>query len=143
MTLLEITNQIAIKAYGQPAIRTVIANDVFRINKLPSVEYGVFAFLQGQHSTSTDSSLISYSFTLFYVDRLRNDRDNELEIQSVGIEVLNNIIRNLEDDGIFAENSYSFQVFNQRFVDECAGVFCNVTFTVPVDSVCSDISVVI
>jgi hypothetical protein len=44
----------------------------------------------------------------------------------------------LEDYDIAPETGYSFQVFNQRFVDECAGVFCNVSFSVPVDSVCAD-----
>ena len=72
------------------------------------------------------------------VDRLKNDRSNQIEIQSVGIQTLDNIIRTLEDMGIYAETGYSFQVFNQRFVDECAGVMCRVSLSVPLNSVCND-----
>jgi hypothetical protein len=82
--------------------------------------------------------VITYAFTLFYVDRLKNDRSNQIEIQSVGIQTLDNIIRRLDDLGIYSETSYSFQVFNQRFSDECAGVFCNVNLSVPVSSLCPE-----
>ena len=56
-------------------------------------------------------------------------KDNQIEVQSTGVQVLDNIIRILQDEGIMA-TPYSFQPFNQRFNDECAGVFCNVTFEV-------------
>jgi hypothetical protein len=72
------------------------------------------------------------------VDRLKNDRSNQIEIQSVGIQTLDNIIRQLDELGIYAEQTYSFQVFNQRFLDECAGVFCNVNLSVPVGSLCPE-----
>ena len=116
----------------------VVENDVFRLNNKADARYGVFSFVQQQHSTSLDSNFISYAFSLYYVDRLKNDKSNQIEIQSVGIETLDNIIRQLDGFGIYSEQSYSFQVFNQRFLDECAGVFCNVTFSVPVGSLCPE-----
>lgn len=138
MTLKELIRTIEVVASHQPAINMVVENDIFRLNNKADARYGVFAFVQGLHNTSIDSSVISYSFTLFYVDRLRNDRKNQIEIQSVGIQTLDNIIRQLDDLGIYAESDYSFQVFNQRFLDECAGVFCNVSLSVPVGSLCSE-----
>ena len=138
MTLLELIKVMEVIASKQPSVKMVVENDIFRLNALADARYGVFAFVQGQHSTSVDSNLVTYAFTLFYVDRLKNDRSNQIEIQSVGIQTLDNIIRTMDDLGIYSETSYSFQVFNQRFVDECAGVFCNVSFSVPVDSVCAD-----
>lgn len=138
MTLLELIKVMEVIASKQPSVKMVVENDIFRLNALADARYGVFAFVQGQHSTSVDSNLVTYAFTLFYVDRLKNDRSNQIEIQSVGIQTLDNIIRTMDEMGIYSETSYSFQVFNQRFVDECAGVFCNVSFSVPVDSVCAD-----
>ena len=79
-----------------------------------------------------------YSFSLIYADRLKNDLSNQIEIQSVGIDTLENILRKLEDFGIYSEEAVTFQVFNQRFLDECAGVFCNVTFSVPGGSLCPE-----
>lgn len=138
MTLQELIKTIELVASHQPSIKMVVENDVFRLNNKADARYGVFAFVQGQHSSSIDSSVISYSFTLFYVDRLKNDRSNQIEIQSVGIQTLDNIIRALDDLGIYTEQTYSFQVFNERFLDECAGVFCNVALSAPVASVCAE-----
>jgi len=138
MTLLETINAMEVIASKQPSIKMVVENDIFRLNAKADARYGVFAFTQGQHTTSVDSNLITYAFTLFYVDRLKNNRSNQMEIQSVGIQTLDNIIRSLDEMGISAENDYSFQVFNQKFVDECAGVFCNVNLSVPVGSVCPE-----
>ena len=138
MTLKEAIKVIELVASHQPSVNMIVENDVFRLNAKPDAKYGVFAWLQGQHSTSIDSSVITYTFTLFYVDRLKNDRSNQIEIQSVGIQTLDNIIRQLDDLGIYSETSYSFQVFNQRFTDDCAGVFCNVNLSVPVGSLCPE-----
>lgn len=138
MTLKEVIRIMEAVASRQPSINMVVENDLFRLNSRADARYGVFAFVQGQHSASVDSSAISYQFTLFYVDRLTNDRSNQIEIQSVGIETLDNIIRQLDELGIYSDSSYTFQVFNQRFLDECAGVFCNVTFEVPVGTLCAE-----
>ncbi len=138
MTLLETINAIEQVARQQPAINMIIRNDIFRLSAVPSARYGVFAWLQKEHVTSIGSSIITYSFTFFYVDRLTEDRSNQVEIQSVGIQTLDNIIRKLDDLGICSEQSYNFQAFNQRFMDECAGVFCDVALSVPVASVCPE-----
>lgn len=139
MTLKELIRRMEVIASFQPYVKMCVENDVFRLNTYADAKYGVFAFTQGQHTTTMDSSLMSYSFTLFYVDRLTADKSNQIEVQSVGIQVLNNILRSLEEMGVDSDN-ITFQTFNQRFLDECAGVFANVTFTVPKDSRCADSS---
>lgn len=138
MTLAEVIKTMEIVASHQPSVNMIVENDIFRLNNKADARYGVFAFVQQQHTSSIESNVINYAFTLFYVDRLKNDRSNQIEIQSVGIQTLDNIIRALDDVGIYTELAYTFQVFNQRFVDECAGVFCNVTLTVPVGSLCPE-----
>ena len=138
MTLKDVIKAIEVVASHQPSIRMVVENDVFRLNSYADAKYGVFAWVQGQHSASVDASVINYTFTFFYVDRLKADKSNQVEIQSVGIQTLDNIIRKLDDLGLYAELTYTFQVFNQRFLDECAGVFCNVTLSVPVNSLCPE-----
>lgn len=138
MTLQEVIKAFEVVASQQPSVNMIVRNDIFRLNSKSNAKYGVFGWTQGQHSTSADSSMFTYSFVFFYVDRLKNDRSNEIEVQSVGIQTLDNILRKLEDLDIFVSSSYSFQTFNQRFLDECAGVFCNVSLQVPVDSLCSE-----
>ncbi len=138
MTLLETIKTMEVIASKQPSIKMVVENDIFRLNAKADARYGVFAFVQGEHSTAIDTNVITYAFTLFYVDRLKNDRSNQIEIQSTGIQTLDNILRTLDEMGVFVETGYSFQVFNQRFVDDCAGVMCRVSLSVPLTGICSE-----
>jgi hypothetical protein len=135
MNLKQVISAIERVAAGQPSVGTIVRNDIYRLNTAPSVRYGVFAWLQGEHRTEPNSGLMYYTFTFFYADRLTADRQNENEVQSVGIETLDNIVRSLANAEIWAE-SVTFNTFNERFSDECAGVWCNVTFEVRKDGVC-------
>ena len=84
------------------------------------------------------SSLITYRFTFFYIDRLTHNLGNQIEIQSVGIQALDNILRLLENAGIYSASEVTYTTFNQRFQDECAGVFASVAFQVPVQGMCGE-----
>lgn len=135
MNLNQVIRAIEKTAALQPPVGSIVRNDVFRINGSPAVRYGAFAWLQGEHTTS--GNLMQWAFTFFYVDRLNKDKGNEIPIQSSGIEVLENILRQMEPLGIFAQD-HSFQTFNQRFTDECAGVYCRVTLETAKDQVCPE-----
>lgn len=128
MTLAQLIRLFEGIAKEQPSINMIVQQDVFRINSAPSLKYGVFAWTQGQHSGSING-MSAYSFSLFYVDRLTEDLSNQIEIQSVGCETISNILRILNEHDVEVGN-YTIQTFNQRFTDECAGVFCNVTLSV-------------
>ena len=138
MTLTELIHTMEVLAAGTPSIKSIVRNDIFRLNSLPDAKYAVFGWTQGQHSASVDSSLLVFNFTLFYIDRLTESQGNQLEIQSFGIQVLDNIIRSLYEQGITADTPYTFTTFNQRFQDECAGVYTNVALSVPVPGLCAD-----
>lgn len=138
MTLKQVIKAFEIVASHQPSVNMVMQNDIFRLNACSSARYGVFGWTQGTHTTGVDSSMMQYAFTFFYVDRLTDDKSNQIEVQSVGIETLDNIIREIDAKGLFVDGSYTMQTFNQRFLDECAGVFCNVTISVPASSLCPE-----
>lgn len=138
MTLFEVIRAAEAAAARQPSVNMVVRNDIFRLNTIQDAKYGVFAWTQGQHQGNLDGSVIIYQFTFFYVDRLTSDKSNEVEVQSVGVETLTNILRSLDDMGVYLNGSYTLQPFNQRFLDECAGVFTNVRLEVPVGSVCTE-----
>ena len=139
MTLTQVIRAIEEAAKNQPTVHTIVRNDVFRLNIVPNVKYGVFTWLQGRHTTDVDADTILYRFTFFYVDRLTADHRNELEVQSVGIETISNIVRALGEQGIWPSGEVDFQAFNQRFTDECAGVYSSVTFEVPVGTTCGEL----
>lgn len=137
MTLLETIRTIETVALQQATVHTVVENDVFKLNDMPDVKYGVFAFTQGQHTSTTDGGFTTYGFSLFYIDRLNEDRSNQIQIQSTGERTLRNILLILADEGI-ESSPYTIQPFNQRFADECAGVYCDVQLTVSNDGTCPD-----
>ena len=135
MTLLETVNAIEVAASRQPSVNMEVRNDIFRLNTFADAKYGVFAWTQGQHEIGDE--LQTFVFTFFYVDRLTADKRNEVEIQSVGIQTLDNIIRLLEGWGILPDGTWTAQTFRQRFLDECAGVYASVRLQVPVDWTCA------
>lgn len=137
MTLLETIRTIEDAAKMQPSIAMIVENDIFRLNSYADARYGVFAWTQGRHRSTPGEDFTRYSFTFFYVDRLRNDIANQVEIQSVGIETIRNILNILRDGGMEPE-AYEFQTFNQRFADECAGVYCSVVLAVENGSDCAE-----
>lgn len=138
MTLLEVIRTIERAAAMQPAVAMIVENDIFRLNSYADARYGVFAWTQGRHRADASApEWLRYSFTFFYVDRLRNDIANQVEVQSVGMDVLQNVLRILRDAGVEPE-SYEFQTFNQRFSDECAGVFCSAVLLVDAGSECAE-----
>lgn len=132
MTLLQVIRRLEAVALAQPAVRQVVENDAYRLNELPDAKYGVFAFVQGRHSASTDNGLKRYAFTLMYIDRLTEDHGNELEAQSTGDFVLDNILRTLAEE--WEVSDWTTQTFTQRFADDCAGAYTDVTFGVPVSA---------
>lgn len=137
MTLKETIMTIEAVALNQPSVNMVVRNDIFRLNATQDARYGVFGWTQQQHTEEMDTDIITYNFTFFYVDRLTEDKGNEVEIQSVGISTLSNIIRALQEKGIYAD-LWQYQTFNQRFHDECAGVYANVALQVNTNFVCEE-----
>ena len=135
MSLIDIVELVEDIAKNQPNINQILRDDIFALNTMQDVKYSVFCSTQQQHKESGD--FITYYFTLFYVDRLLSDRSNQTEIQSAGINILSNILKRLEGNDIEVE-PHSYQVFNQRFNDECAGVYVNVGLTVPIEYICSE-----
>lgn len=136
MTLAQLIAKMEAVALAQPSVRSVVRNDVFRLNSDPDTAYGVFAFTQGQHRANLDNDMMTYVFTLFYVDRLTEDSGNEVEVQSTGVSTLANIIRTLADD--FGVYTWTVDTFNQRFKDLCAGAFAAVSIEIPIDYTCAD-----
>lgn len=137
-TLLQVIRAVEAIAKAQPGVAMVVPNDVFRLNAIPDAKYGVFAWTQGEHREDLDAGLLTVALTLFYVDRLTDDKRNELEVQSVGVSLLGNILRTAQEAGIYVAGTVRYNTFNQRFLDECAGVYCSVDLQVPLDWICPD-----
>ena len=73
-----------------------------------------------------------YQLTLYYIDRLFEDKSNVLDIHSTGIQVLAKIINilNYENDNIDIDFNINATTFEQKFSDYCAGVYVNLNVIV-------------
>lgn len=139
MTLKQVVNELEKIALTQHNVRSVGHNDLYGdLNANPSLKYDVFYITQNQHQSEGDFD--RYAFNLFFISRQENtEADNELQIQSIGKEVIENIVK------IFCE-AYDaeiygvvyWQPFVQRFSDLTAGIYAIITLEVPKSSICID-----
>lgn len=139
MTLYQVINILKGIANTQPNVRTVGEGNIYdTLNANPSIKYGVFFLTQGTHTQ--DDTWDHYNFSLFYVDRLENDMEsNRVQIQSIGKEVISNVVRTFENEYECESSTISFTPFTQRFADECCGVYAQLTFDIIRDSYCEEV----
>lgn len=134
-----IIHNILAVCHEQPNVNTAAAGSIYEVmNTQPDLEYGVTVLFQNTHTE--DNGFLTYSFTLFYVDRLKSDKSNEYEIMSNGIAVMRNVILTLEEeyDWDISDNR-SYNTFTERFADECAGVFTTIEITVQIEDICAEL----
>ena len=138
MTLYETIDLLKKIALKHPNIGSASEGNIYEyMNANPSVKYGVFFITQGTHSQ--DEMFNHFDFTLFYVDRLVDDmEENRLQIQSIGKEILSNILAFFCEEFDAECENISFQPFTQRFVDETAGIYSTITIDVPKDVICPE-----
>lgn len=135
MTLLEIIKALKDIALLQPEVRSVSDGDVYdAMNGNPSLKYSVFHVTQTSHSSNEGWD--SYGLSLFLIDRLTDDNANRLEIQSRAKETLGNIIAVFCDNFDAEHNAITFTPFTEKFKDNTAGVWANVTVNVMSDAAC-------
>lgn len=137
MTLKYIVDTIKSIALLQPNVRTATEGDVYDVlNGNPNVKYSVFHITQNAHKQQ--DNIDYYSFNLFYIDRLLNDYSNKLQIQSVGKELISNILKTLDETFDTETSNITFQPFTERFNDLCSGVYANVTISCVNDVSCAE-----
>lgn len=127
MTLYDIVTGFKNIAKKQPNINYVGDGDIYSLNSMPNLEYGVFFITQSNHTQNEDT--INYNLTLFYIDRVNSSGNNVLQIQSTGMLALNNIINNFNNLYDVEVGDIDYTTFVHRFQDDCAGVYANVTIT--------------
>lgn len=129
MTYLEIIESIKSALSSQPNVHTVV--DEFTDLNRETIEYGAGVLQTREHQRNGD--FMTYNFWLGYVDRLVDGEYNEIEIQSTGIQILNNVLNILLQKIDYADIvGGTFVPFNQRFLARTAGVYCNLSITIPI-----------
>ena len=138
MTLKQVVTELQKIALTQRNVRSTGYGDISLFMSNPSVKWDVFYVTTADNSTSVEG-LDRYTLTCFYISRIQDlESSNQLQVHSVGKEVLDNIARifcEKYDCDIYGTTYYTF--FNQRFEDLAAGCYMQITFEIPA-STCID-----
>lgn len=135
MTLREIYTLIEDIARQVPDVRTIVENDITRLNEHRQAEYGVFGITQDTHTSS--QGWVNYTLNLFFIDRLVNSMDNEVQAQSHALDILRAIVMRLRES-LGMDEEVRYTCFTERFQDYCAGAWAVVTIHTP-ESICNEI----
>ena len=138
MTLFQIIQILKEIALTQPNIKSATDGSIYDImNTNPSVKYDVVHFSQTTHQSDEETDY--YGLNIFYVSRLEDSlEDNRLQIQSIGKEVLDNIIRTFCENWNIDFPIITYTPFTQKFNDLCAGCYCNLRLEIPKEIICAD-----
>lgn len=135
MTLEETIKALNKIALDQPAVNEVIeSGDIYDLNSHRSANFGVFCCTQGQHTTDIENGQNTYRFFLYYVDRLKSDNSNKIEVQSTALEVLKNIVRTFVREYDAEISRFDFDVFTESFAQLCAGAYTTLDLVVDDDN---------
>lgn len=140
MTLLETINLLNWIAKNQPNVNGIVeSGDIFDLNKEEyQQKYSAFCATQNTHTVGEEFT--TYSFTLFYVDRLTLDKSNKIEIQSTAVQFFANLIKTIMHnfDNLDWTNG-DVTTFTEKFSAECAGAYMTCSITTPNNSLCETI----
>ena len=138
MTLFDIIRNLQAIAAQEPSVRSVSDGDIYDcLNAAVDIRYGCFHITQDTHTTNGDLDV--WGLNLFYIDRLLDNGENRLSIQSAGITILENVLKRFADTfGAEYMNNIVYTPFTQRFKDNCAGVFCKISISTVMDNLCEE-----
>ena len=138
MTLVQFINAIQHICLSQINVRSFGEGDLYAFMANPSLKYSLMYVTQNQHQSEGDFD--RYNINLFYMDRNEDvDGSNALQIQSIGKEVIENVLRIFCDQ--YESEIYGtiyFQPFIQSHPDLVSGIYATVTLEVPKESICPD-----
>lgn len=86
---------------------------------------------------TTDDNINSVSATLFCVDRLTDNADNKLEIQSLCMTNLSKIIDSLEDK-VTNLTANTYTPFTEKFSDLCGGMYIEFSLQYVGENICEE-----
>lgn len=138
MTLIQFINEIGRICLEQKNVRSFGTNDLYQDLAKPDIKYALTYVTQNQHQTRGEFDI--FNINLFYLDRQQDvDGSNSLQIQSVGKEVLENVITTFNN--LYGAEIYGtiyWQPFIQAHPDLLSGIYAIVMFQVPKAAICED-----
>ena len=133
MTLYTLITNIQNLAKMEPNIGFITQGDIYSLNHIQDVVYPAFVITQAQHTGSYYNEYENYNITMFLVDRLVEDKSNELDVQSWANTCIQNILHRIEETNLgIVGDVFTVQTFTEKFDSLCAGAYATINIRVPI-----------
>lgn len=107
---------------NHPLINDSWVGSIYDINGRKNIKYPV-ASVAATDVTAQAHSIV-YTLYLYYADRLTTDKSNTVDVQTVAVNTLREVINYLQNNSdAFEVQSTTITLFEQKFQDECAGAY--------------------
>lgn len=102
----------------------------FKLESEDDIDYP--AIVVTINSLTVGPSVTTASYNVMYVDRSTPERDNTDYVNSLGVQVITEIINKLKYSyDVDITNPLVFQFFRNQFSNACVGVFCTINIDMP------------
>lgn len=136
MKYKEIVKIIKNISLALPDVQSFYTGDVYEVNADQSVKYSSIVLTNQEHSFDNINDKFHYNFILFYIDRLTDDEANRTDVHTAAVSALKAIVQRLEDYNVII-NDFKFNLFRERFNDQCAGAYAALSVEVE-DNDCTE-----
>ena len=136
MKYKEIVKIIKNISLALPDVQSFYTGDVYEVNADQSVKYSSVVLTNQEHQFDNVNDRFQYNFILFYIDRLTDDENNRTDVHTAAVSALKTIVQHLEDYDVII-NDFKFNLFRERFNDQCAGAYATLSVKVE-DNDCTD-----
>ena len=138
MNIVQLYDYIKQYALTIPIVKSYYNTSVYECWNNQNVKYGSVVF--AVKSVREQNSIAKFDCVLYYGDRLNDNKTNRDAIQSDAIGVINNIINrlNCSDNIEFVTYPVQSTIFEQKFADELAGAYANITIDLQSTGDCCD-----
>lgn len=133
MNLNQLYSHIKNIAELKVGVNSVFLEDPYSAWNTHEVKYGsLCVYIE---TGNVVDNIITYNVNIYWSDRITENGDNIFQIQSEGINIINDIVLDLENSTDIVGIGYnSFTVFKQKFVDFLAGVYTTIQISTPKDN---------
>lgn len=127
MNVNELIHKICEVALSQETVKSVYHGDVYTNWNSAEVNYGSLNI--GLQNITYNDQMCTYSFILYYGDRLLQDKHNINSIFTDGVNTIQSVINLLDTGDMDIESNVVYTPFEQQFMDYLAGVYAQVNIT--------------
>ena len=139
MNLFNIINTIKSTCISYKGVQEFNYGDIYEFENNKMRKYVNMNFTLQNLSNDADSDGMVVNGVLFCVDRMTDNGDNKLMVQSNCTDILKKVLVRLTENNLsWTLSGETYEVFSEKFADLCAGAWVTFSIEVGEDIICSD-----